>query len=183
MNKTLMMLLSGGLLLIILGLVLSIGAKISTDTKTNSATDSVTTLIYNETITSTLHGTTYPLSHTGDVESPANIASVIVTNASEGSSVTYNSTNYAYDSTSGTITFRVDVTTLAGNSTEANGTAFNVTYSYTAYGRIWAIGTNNTAALDNLSTYQDTIAVVIAAVVIITLLLAGFGGWLYFKSE
>jgi hypothetical protein len=45
-----------------------------------------------------------------------------------------------------------------------------------------AAAANSTQAIADLSSWQPTIAVVIAAVVIIGLLLAGFGAFLYMKA-
>ena len=45
-----------------------------------------------------------------------------------------------------------------------------------------AVADNSTAAIGDLATWQSTISTVIAAVVIIGLLLSGFGAFLYFKQ-
>ena len=46
----------------------------------------------------------------------------------------------------------------------------------------WDAAQNSTLAINDLSTWQSTISTVVAAVIIIGLLLSGFGAFLYFKA-
>ena len=61
-----------------------------------------------------------------------------------------------------------EITDDVGNDMEENSTA-------------WTAARNSTLAISSLAEWQGTIATVIAAVVIIGLLLAGFGAFLYFR--
>lgn len=186
MNKALMMIVTSGIMLIVIGLILSIGGKIQTETKENTATKTTIT-INNESIAPT--GVYHILDcGGGDVDSPSDTSikqiyngstDLILCGEAEGLCLgTLAQGNYTLLPNNGEINFTIASANDASGF-EASGNNFTVTYSCSTYGDVWSIGRNGTESLLNLSNWSSTIAVVIAAVVILTLLLAGFGVWLY----
>jgi len=179
-NKTLALLISAGLLLVVIGLILSIGAQINQDIKDNSK-DSTTVTHTNESVTSSQSGN--DLTCQGNGDSPANVEISQAYNGSLGATAgqDLDSNNYTYTPQTGWINFTTTSDTGDGSGYEETGLNFTVTYTCSNYGAVWSIGLNSTTALNEMTQWNSTIAIVIAAVVIITLLLSGFGAWLYFK--
>ena len=72
--------------------------------------------------------------------------------------------------------------TVTIKTDEFNNEELNISYTYTNGSTAWTAAQNSALAISNLSEWEGTIATVIAAVVIIGLLMAGFGAFLMIKG-
>ena len=168
--RILNLLFTAGLVLIILGVALAIGAKVNNDFSVSSLVSESSTVV-NETVAAN-NATPASLSMSGaSINKLVTGCSYVINNSDD--MTTFSSGNYTCGS-DGTFTWlKVDV---------EGAISVNVTYSQTW--ETWS-GEYNTShsgeeGLGNLSSWSTSIATVVAAVVIIGLLMAGFSGFMMF---
>ena len=171
------LILTGGFLLLILAIFLTVSANVQTEVR-ETLGDRTTAQINNETITVTAAGDYVRLTSigAGDADSPAlpeGYGGILLTNATAfasdtplngGVSVTQADANWTIDFTHG----------LINVSAELGAGDWNVTYAPFVYKDSWAIAVNGSRALAELGDNQDTIAFVVAAVVVISITIFGF---------
>jgi len=176
-NKGLALAITGVLLLTILGFMMAIGAKVNTDVKEGTADISQVTVTERA---YTSAGAVLKLVTVGDIDSPANIGGFACGNSTVDN-ITMSSGNWTVDVTQGTVNF----TLCAADGDigcEATGTVFACNYTGSAYNTAWAAGINATKSLTDLSTWNTTIATILAAIIIISMLMGGFGAYMFFKK-
>lgn len=158
--------LTAGILLVILTVVLGIGANLTSDV-TEKVGKRTSTTVHNDTVTQDGDSTVpKALDYTGSSDYPAGGGLINTANsvsiASNGTVI--GTADYTFDKQGGYINWTPDDLDV------------NVTYSRYIYGHGWAIGVNGTRSLADIGTWSITIAIIIAAIVIISLLIIGLGG-------
>ena len=168
-----MLLFTAGIVLVILGVALAIGAKVNNDFSTSSLVSESSTIV-NETVAAN-NATPATLAMTGaTINKLISGCSIVINNSDD--MTTFASGNYTCGS-DGTFTWlKVDV---------EGAVSVNVTYSQTweTWSGEYNVSRSGEEGLANLSGWSSTISTVVAAVVIIGLLLAGFGGFLTFGGK
>jgi len=169
------LLITAGLILVILGVALSIGSKIVEEVRDDAST--IVTTINNETVTIVNENTTanFAYANAGAYFDWGNYSDVSVTNATAESDE-IGTKEYAINSEG------ILMGVFAAEEGTWNGLTVNVTYTYTKGDVAWDAAQSSGIGIANLSSWEDTIATVIAAVVIIGLLMAGFGGFLAIRG-
>lgn len=168
---------AGAIILVIAGVVLSIGSKVTQDVRDDELSTTAVS-VTNESV-STLSETPQNFDVIGYHAFNAVASITEVLNDTTDTVVALASGNYTFNSTAIWLT-------AAGAADIYNGSAtLNVSYVYNS--EIYSISYNAsdeaTKAVGDLATWQGTIVTVIAAVIIIGLLLAGFGAFLYFRRS
>src|SRR3990167_7241957 len=140
--KILGLMISAGLVLVILGIVLSIGAKITSDVRDDMPTTS--TDVDNETHTFTAADEVYTLAG-----SNVNFGNYTGVEAWNGTDIVHQN-NFTW--TYSTVTIKTD---------EFNNEELNISYTYTNGSTAWTAAQDSTIAISNLSEWEGTIATVI----------------------
>lgn len=158
--------------LILLIIIASIGAIIIVELIPSMKSS---TIVNNQTLTGLTAGTPYQLV-SGTNDFPADLSVTFLTNNTEGSHYSQNSTQWFVNSTYGQITILSTIIAdnpigAAGVETVAN-TNFNVTYTYSSENIQTSILTNGTLTLRNVTKQIPTLGIIMGVLLIISAVVA-----------
>ena len=170
--KILLGLISGGVVLIFLGIALAIGVMINQDIG-KASFSTLTSTVVNETVAAD-NVTAQTLAFTGASINKVLTACTFVINNSDDMT-TYASGNYTCGS-DGTFTWL--------NVLDEGTRSVNVTYTQTweNWNNVYNASYQGQMGMASLADWNKTIASVIAAVIIIGLIVSGMGGFMYLRK-
>lgn len=177
MENIFKVLITGAIILILVGITLAIGSKITQDLRQTQKTGSTT--IYTDQDIAADTGTNATLTTVYELADVSDTTCQAVWNSTDNSVIYVANTDYICYSNSQS----EGIFSWLNSSDPAITAKINYTVNANVDTQVSSIARNSTSAMVNLSSWQNITSTLIAATVIISLLMAGFAAFLYTKRD